>query len=191
MVWQKYCHSHNFVTTKFSVYTKWGIQPPPYSLLVWRMTSINEFDGLAVIWLQILGIRSPIFGWSGWVARKRSSCSLNSTLDDFLISLRDFGRQLKSLGPATWKLFSLKVWTACLPLDFGISQCLPLLSLVLNLIPQLGTIPSRYIWSCTFQLFSAESTFSDALDGSSNPYVKLLEFSLNRIWTNFPIFLHL
>ena len=113
------------------------------------MTSISELDGLAVIWLQIFGTMSPIFGWSGIVARNRSNFSLKSSIEIFSRSLSVLGRLLNSWGPAIWKLWCLRFCTAGVPLVRGIRHSLPLLSLDFDWIPQLGTFPSS-----TFQVYS-------------------------------------
>jgi hypothetical protein len=95
----------------------------------WFITSVREFEGLAVTWLQMLGVISPTLGWSGSFDRKLSCFSLKSSTVVFLISLRCFGSLLKSLGPMTWKLCSLRFCTDLLPLTAGINHSLPLLSL--------------------------------------------------------------
>ena len=69
--------------------------------------SIMEIDGLAVNMSHVDGVKPSTLGSSGIIARNWSSCSLNEstgTLDMFLI---DDGRQVKSLGPLTWKDCSL------------------------------------------------------------------------------------
>ena len=112
--------------------------PPPYIFFWWEITSMREFDGFAVWWLQILETSSPIFGWSGSLQRKESYLILNSSVLMFLESLRSLGRQLNSLGPLAWKLCSLKVWTDWLPLSAEILHSLPRLPFVYWLIPQFG-----------------------------------------------------
>ena len=65
------------------------------------MTSTRELEDLAVNWLPIFGIRSPMCGWSGRVAKNKSNCSLKSSFDDLLMSLKYLWRQLNYFGGET------------------------------------------------------------------------------------------
>ena len=106
---------------------------------------MREFVCLPLIWFEAPGVSPSDFGSSGTFVKNKSSLTLKSSILQFLVFLRDLGKLLKSLGPDTWKLWFLNVWTWALPLFLaGIAQSLPFLSECEDqLTPQLGLKPSN------------------------------------------------
>ena len=109
--------------------------------------STNEVSWLVRNWIcrscskKIVGVYSLSFHIR--FRRYLSRCSLKSSIETLLMFLICLGRELKSLGPLTWNLCSLSGFIDFLPLRGGIMVTLPLLSLKVSWIPQLGTRPSR------------------------------------------------
>ena len=112
------------------------------------MIIMIEFDGFIDSWSHTFGTRSPILGWSGSLTRNWSNLILKSSTDIFVLFLITLGRQLKSLGPRTWKLWSLIFLVAGDPFRAGMMHSLPLRSFWMEYTPQFGTSPSS-----TFQVY--------------------------------------
>jgi len=66
-----------------------------------------ELVGFPLIWLQTLGMYSPIMGSSGSISRYLSNLILNSSIPMLVRFLIFWGSELNNFGAWTWKLASL------------------------------------------------------------------------------------
>ena len=76
------------------------------------------------------GVSDLVFGSSGTLTKNKSNFSLKTLRSQFFRFLMLFGIELNNLGPETWKLCFLKVWTDANSLNGGSLQLLPSLSSV-------------------------------------------------------------
>ena len=136
------------------------IQPGLLLVLLW---STIELEGRAVKMLQVAdGVQFGRTGSSGRFSKYLSSFHLKSSTLILVKLLIDFGRELKILPPLTWKLVSLRFLTFEEPFKTGIETSLPLLLSIVDVIPQLGTRPSK-IFQTQIALYLSDLLSCDSI----------------------------
>ena len=106
-----------------------------------------ELEFPAVIGSMGAGRELPgTIGWSGIPSRNRSRWNLKVSTVQLVMSLMSDGRELKRVGPETWKEEALSLLSLLLfpPIAPGILQSLPVEGLYEAWIPQEGTKDSRF-----------------------------------------------
>ena len=130
----------NWILGSYRTHYTWPFQLDTLLVTWW----ISELVCLPVKGLVAPGIRPSPFGSSGTLVKNWSNFNLKSSNPQFDMFLMSLGTQLKSLGPATWKLCSLKDLTEAFPFSLGMFATLPFLPLSLSwdqLTPGFGTSP--------------------------------------------------
>ena len=113
-----------------------GTQDPRFNFGIHCLIELEASQSL----VTALGIRvGDTCGWSRINFRKLSRLALNLSLVP-VMSLRNLGKVLKSLGPSNLNDCSFKVlYLVLLPGIYGIAMILPLCELGVTVIPRFGT----------------------------------------------------